>query len=174
LLYLQDCFRFKHATGIDLGFTGVTGHKNARFLPANLNQPWPLEDRSTDVLIAMMLIEHLFDPFFSFRDIGRTLSSDGRAFVNLPLVTGIKNRLRLLAGKLPTTSVPYRRWQQEGDWDGFHLHYSSIHAIIDFACQACLRVVSFSSAGRLASLKDTRQSLFCDEISFELRKVKLI
>ena len=81
----------------------------------------------------MMIFEHLFDPWFCFSEIKRVLAPNGRAFVNLPLVTSIKNRLRLFFGKLPITSVPYKNWASEGHWDGFHLHYFNLSSIYDLA-----------------------------------------
>jgi SAM-dependent methyltransferase len=170
LLYLQERHGFDHAIGIDLGFRSKIRCASSDFLPANLNEPWPLGDASVDVLIAMMLLEHLFDPWESFREINRVLSRHGRAFVNLPLVTSIKNRARLLAGRLPITSVPYFRWEHEGHWDGFHLHYFTIGSIRDLAKHSDLRVVSFRSVGKYSGFKQLAPSLLCDEISFELRK----
>ncbi len=170
LLYLKEKFGFANALGIDLCFAdrGIQ-MADYRFFSANLNYPWPLEDQSADVLVAMMLLEHLFDPFASFREIQRVLQSEGRAFVNLPLITSVKNRFRLLAGKIPITSVPYTRWQEEGHWDGFHLHYFTIASIYDLARSANLRICKMKAVGRLAALKDLWPSFLCDEISFELR-----
>ena len=69
-----------------------------------------------DHLIAMMVIEHLFDPFHAFREIKRCVSNRGAAYVNLPLVTGLRNRARLLIGKIPETSIRYERWF--ANWNG--------------------------------------------------------
>ena len=66
----------------------------------------------------MMVIEHLFDPFHAFREIERVLSPTGQGFINLPLVTSLKNRLRLLGGNLPVTSVSFDRWLVDKEWDG--------------------------------------------------------
>ena len=57
----------------------------------------------------MMVFEHLLDPWFSFAEVKRILSPTGRAFINLPIVTNIKNRFRILIGRMPSTSVPYSR-----------------------------------------------------------------
>lgn len=139
-------------------------------MPANLNDPWPFETSDVDVLVAMMVIEHLFDPFFCFHEIARVLANDGRAFINLPLVTSLKNRLRLLVGLLPVTSVPYKRWLDEGHWDGFHLHYFTLGSVEDLARLAGLRVVTIHAVAPFKKLKDLMPSLLCGEISFELRK----
>lgn len=170
LLFAKEHFAFARGAGIDLCFSQRVSVAEAEceFYSANLNQPWPLEDASTDVLIAMMLLEHLFDPYASFREIRRVLSPSGRAFVNLPLVTSIKNRTRLLFGKIPVTSVPYQRWQPEGHWDGFHLHYFTLESIGDLALCSGLKVTKVSPVGKFYQIKKIRPSLLCDEISFEL------
>ena len=56
-------------------------------MAANFNHALPLEDGFVDVFIAMMVIEHLFDPFHAFREIRRLLAPNGFAVINLPLVT---------------------------------------------------------------------------------------
>jgi len=172
LLYLKEKYNFEHSVGIDLGFSCEHTIGKSVFFAANLNNKWQLNDGSVDVLIAMMVIEHLFDPFFCFKEISRVLKEDGRAFINLPLVTSVKNRLRLLAGLLPITSIPYSRWQQEGHWDGFHLHYFTLSSIHDLAESASLSLVSIHGVGRMKQLKDLMPSLLCDEISFEVRRGK--
>jgi hypothetical protein len=63
-----------------------------------LNEKRPFADNEVDYLIAMRVIEHLFDPFHAFRKIKRCLSYRGTAYVSLPI---IKNRIRLLVGWLP-------------------------------------------------------------------------
>jgi len=170
LLYLKEQYRFENAVGVDLGFNCEYKIGTSIFTPANLNIKWQLEDGSVDVLIAMMLLEHLFDPFFCFKEISRVLNSDGRAFINLPLITSVKNRFRLLVGLIPITSVPYSRWEIEGHWDGFHLHYFTLNSIYDLARSAGLSVKSIQGVGGMKKLKDLMPKLLCGEISFEVRK----
>lgn len=173
LIYVKETFDFAKAVGVDLCFANkvIRGSGECEFYAANLNHNWPFEDKEVDVLVAMMLLEHLFDPFESFRQIQRVLSSSGRAFVNLPLVTSFKNRLRLLFGQVPVTSVPYQRWQVEGHWDGFHLHYFTLSSIHDLAASAALKIVRVASVGRFYRAKNLLPGLLCNEISFELRHV---
>lgn len=171
LLYLKERYSFEESVGIDLRFNTQQRIDSSIFLPANLNNEWPLEKGKVDVLIAMMLIEHLFDPFFCFKEISRVLDKDGRAFVNLPLVTSIKNRLRLLFGLIPTTSIPYTRWEKEGHWDGFHLHYFTLKSIEDLAKSSGLSIVSIQGVGGMKKIKDLMPTILCGEISFEMRKI---
>lgn len=168
LLYLKKKFNFKASMGCDLAFNEEYQIDNSFFFSENLNEEWRFSDGSVDCLLAMMIFEHLFDPWFCFSELKRVLAPNGRAFVNLPLVTGVKNRLRLLFGNLPETSVSYSKWKQEGHWDGFHLHYFSIPTIIDLAENSGLRLIRKSGVGRFRTLKNFYPSLLCSEISFEL------
>ena len=131
LYFLKNNYGFDNAIGCDFIFNEEINYKNCKFFSADLNQKWPIPDSKVDCFVAMMLFEHLFDPWFCFSEVKRVLSPEGRAFVNLPLVTGFKNRLRLLYGKLPITSVPYNSWKKQGHWDGFHLHYFNLSSIND-------------------------------------------
>lgn len=172
LIYLQRKYCFASALGVDLRFaeTFYDEVDKVSFLPSNLNQSWPLDDSSCDVLIAMMVIEHLFDPMRCFCEIERVLAPSGRAFVNLPLISSVKNRFRLLVGLIPITSVPYHQWFKEGHWDGFHLHYFTLSSIYDLAAHSGLQVASISSVGRFYAIKSLFPSLLCNEISLELRR----
>lgn len=171
LLWLKHKHDFQNAVGVDLGFSDEQQIESSIFKSCNLNKRWPFDDATVDVLISMMLFEHLFDPFFCFKETARVLAVDGRAFINLPLVTSIKNRLRLLFGLIPVTSVPYSRWKTEGHWDGFHLHYFTLSSIHDLARSAGLSIVSIEGVGAMKKLKDLMPTLLCGEISFEVRKM---
>jgi SAM-dependent methyltransferase len=171
LLILSRRFRFDRIVGIDIASDSDNEDLHGiEFLAQNLNDPWSFADGSVDYLIAMMVIEHLFDPFFAFKEINRTLSSNGAAFVNLPLVTGIKNRVRLLFGYLPVTSSAYEGWFEKEEWDGNHLHYFSMHSIHDLARKAGLRVAEVRGVGAFHECKSWAPSLLAGEVTFLLER----
>src|SRR5262249_31337257 len=91
LLLLSRRYRFDRVVGIDIAANvhskGVP--PGIEIFDSNLNERWPFRDAEIDYLIAMMIVEHLFDPFHAFREIKRCISKNGSAYVNLPLVTGI-------------------------------------------------------------------------------------
>tara|TARA_Y100000739_G_C20602914_1_gene463896 strand:- start:1924 stop:2652 length:729 start_codon:yes stop_codon:yes gene_type:complete len=169
LITLAEKFSFKKGLGIDIFYKDIHNYKNINFIPHDLNEQWPLGKDSVDVLIAMMIIEHLFDPYFCFSEIKRVLKKDGIAFINLPLITNFRNRLRLLIGKIPTTSVPYHRWAKEKHWDGFHLHYFTIKSIFDLAELNDLKITRIDGIGKMKWLKNLFPSILCGEISFEIQ-----
>lgn len=172
LAYLGSQRRFKALIGIDIAFADGMSRQvgNVRFMQANSNDGLPLDDGSVDVVVAMMVIEHLFCPFHAFREVARVLSPQGQGFINLPLVTSVKNRLRLLVGRLPVTSVPFERWLAEREWDCNHLHYFSMDAIHRLCALSGLRVTRVAGVGRLHGLKTRWPSLLADEVSFVVQR----
>ena len=136
------------------------------FLNSNLNEKWPFADGEVDCLIAMMVIEHLFDPFHAFREVNRCLSTRGAAYVNLPLVTGLHNRLRLFLGKIPETSIRYESWFQCHEWDGNNLHYFSLRSIHDLVRSCGLRLTDIRGVGCCHQIKTRFPSLLAAEITF--------
>lgn len=170
LIWLSKKLGIHRAIGLDIAFLCPAEFGGAQFFNHNLNEDWPFESNSVDHLIAMMVFEHLFDPFHSFSEVARTLSPKGRAYVNLPLVTGLPNRLRLLAGKVPVTSVSHDRWFSERAWDGNHLHYYSVSLIKKLAKATGLVVEDMRGVGQYYRLKSAFPSLLAGELTFSLAR----
>jgi SAM-dependent methyltransferase len=154
----------------DISATVLLDGRDAGFAyrDVNLDEAWPFDDASVDVVMAMMVFEHLFDPFHSFAELARILKSDGKAFVNLPNVGSIKCRWDLLRGRIPMTSTA--DWFELRQWDGGHLHYFTIDEVRRVAALAGLRIRQVYPVGGQLWLKKLRPSLFCHEISYVLEK----
>jgi SAM-dependent methyltransferase len=170
-VFIANRFKFAKVIGIDIAFPDDMQQEIAgvKFMQANSNEVLPLADASVDVYVAMMVIEHLFDPFHAFREIKRVLSPGGMAFVNLPLVTSIKNRLRLLRGQVPVTSVGFDRWFVDQEWDGNHLHYFSLESIHRLAGLCGLEVTRVACVGTNHQLKNLAPSFLANELSFVMK-----
>ena len=171
LNYLEKKFKFNKLVGFDLAKFNKENSKKIRYIKANFNYKLPLKNNTVDCFIAMMVIEHLFDPFHSFAEIRRILKKNGFAFVNLPLVTSLKNRLRLLFGNIPETSVNYDRWFKDKEWDGNHLHYFTLDSINKICLINKLKIVKLAPVGKYYFIKKIFPSLFCNEISFCVKKI---
>ena len=154
----------------DISATVLLDGRDAGFAyrDVNLDEAWPFDDASIDVVMAMMVFEHLFDPFHSFAELARILKPDGTAFVNLPNVGSIKCRWDLLRGRLPMTSTA--DWFDLRQWDGGHLHYFTIDEVRRVAALSGLRIKQVYPVGGQLWLKKLRPSLFCHEISYVLEK----
>lgn len=171
--YFGKYFREFHA--IDIASKEILERVGSQFGPMNftvqdhnLNEDFPFEHRTFDVLIAVMIVEHLFDPFHSFSEISRVLREDGKAFINLPLVTSWKNRLRLAMGNLPMTSA--KSWWRLEEWDGGHLHYFNIDYVRKLGDKYGLELESIYPVGKAYALKRVFPTLLCSEASFVFRK----
>jgi SAM-dependent methyltransferase len=141
---------------------------NVPFTQADLNDDFPFSDNEFDCTIAMMVIEHLFDPFHSFYEVARVTRRGGKILINLPNIGSLKCRLQLLRGKIPITSS--HDWFEKSEWDGNHLHYFTVSETIRIAGKYGLILDSVHSVGNHLWLKDLRPSLFCHEISFAFSK----
>jgi SAM-dependent methyltransferase len=165
---------FRKYTAIDICAStlvekaGLDSRRCFSYQDVNLNDDLPFADESFDVSIAMMVIEHLFDPFHSFREIARTTKRGGYVFVNLPLLSSFKSRFAVLCGKLPVTSVS--NWWELKQWDGGHLHYFTISAVRRLAAENSLKFVRFYAVGKFRQVKTIAPSLFCHEGSFVFQK----
>lgn len=172
LLILAKARQFDRIRGVDIALASPCEQRNGaasvEFLYGNLNDKRPFADGEVDHLIAMMVIEHLFDPFHAFQEIKRCLSRRGAAYVNLPLVTGLRNRMRLFFGKIPETSIRYEGWFRRREWDGNHLHYFSLRSIHDLAQFCGLRLTDIRGVGSFHQIKTRLPSLLAAEITFRV------
>ena len=134
----------------------------------NLDNDWPYDTGEFDAVLAMMIIEHLYDPFHSFSELARILKPGGIAFVNLPNIASIKCRLQLLRGQMPVTSSG--DWFDKREWDGNHLHYFTVADVRRIAELSGLSVTGMHAVGGGLWLKSLRPSLFCHEITYVLAR----
>jgi SAM-dependent methyltransferase len=160
---------FSNLIGVDAAYEKKIEINEVKLFSHDLNSPWPFSEGSVNYIMAMMIFEHLFDPFFCFEEVKRILAPNGRAFVNLPLVTGLQNRFRLLMGRVPVTSRPTAQWLESREWDGGHLHYYSLEMISALAKACKLEVEMVNGVGRYHGIKTLLPSLFASEVTFSLR-----
>lgn len=141
---------------------------NVRVYQANLDNRFPFADAQFDTVIAMMVIEHMYDPFHAFGEAARVTKAGGDLFVNLPNIASIKCRLQLLAGRMPVTSSS--TWFADREWDGNHLHFFTVADVARLAALYGLDLLEVRPVGRFLALKALRPSLLCHEITYRFRK----
>jgi SAM-dependent methyltransferase len=160
---------FASYVALDISANRIVGEAVPfRVMAHDLNYDLPFPDEAFDVSIAMMVIEHLFDPFHSFREIARTTKRGGYVFVNLPMLSSFKNRALLAAGRLPMTSS--RNWWQHEEWDGGHLHYFTLPSVRPLGEKYGLVLSRVYPVEQHVGLKALWPSMLCHELSFLFRR----
>jgi SAM-dependent methyltransferase len=142
--------------------------ENIRAYCGNLDNDFPFQDENFDSVIAMMVVEHLYDPFHAMAEIARICRPGGTVIVNLPNIASIRCRLSLLFGKMPITSS--RDWFEKRQWDGNHLHYFTVADTLRLAALNGLQLKAMHPVGKMLWLKRLRPQFFCHEISYVFRK----
>jgi hypothetical protein len=69
---------------------------------------------------------------------------------------------------VPETSVPYKNWFNEGEWDGNHLHYFSLSSIRDLARSCGLHLTDVRGVGKFHKIKAVLPGLLASEVTFRL------
>ncbi len=104
-----------------------------RFMECNFDTQFDLmPDATFDVVIALDIMEHVFDVFNFMEHCSRVLKQQGFFILRVPNVAYIRHRLSLLFGKLPVTASWFgplgdlTSWKERWGWDGGHLHLFTI------------------------------------------------
>jgi SAM-dependent methyltransferase len=100
--------------------TGDT--KSVHIKQASMDIKLPYRNGYFDAVTCISVLEHVFDPQFSIKEINRILSKGGIFILEVPNLVWLPRRLNVLLGKLPITG------EEEG-WDGGHLHYFTGKAV---------------------------------------------
>lgn len=144
------------AAGVDFESYTVSEYSEARLAGLRASQDDPrvevvrldLEadapDRaaSYDAVILLALIEHLVDPLAALRRVRAMLRPGGFAFIDTPNVAKYTRRLKLLAGRFPSTASRdegLRTWQGEPVdlHDEGHLHYFTYRSLTKLLLERC-------------------------------------
>jgi len=109
------------------------GQGYVRFTECNFDTQFGVIDSDFyDFVIAMDIMEHVFDVFNFIENCQRILRTGGRLYIRVPNIAYIKHRIRLLLGKLPVTASWFgspeelTSWRLRHGWDGGHLHLFTI------------------------------------------------
>lgn len=151
---------YKDVFGVDIVELSVKEAKRLgiKSFVVNLNsEKMPFEEGYFDTIMCLAVIEHVFDPFFLISEISRILKPGGKFIISFPNVAILTNRIRLLFGKLPVTSIGK-------GWDGGHLHYFTLYCFIELLKGYNLVVKEKEATYGMTWLRNLRLSLLGGEI----------
>jgi len=120
-----------------------------------------------DVVIALDILEHVFDVFGFIENCARLLKPGGVFFLRVPNIAYIKHRLGLLCGKMPVTASWFgtpnsiKEWKEKHGWDGGHLHFFTIPLLRQLLHEYSFEVLSCKDPGAsLSGLRNFWPTLF--------------
>jgi len=127
---------YRHYIGFDIAERAVALAR-ARGLDAQLHDiglgPLPVAGASADLVIALDVLEHVFDPPGFLAECARVLGPGGRLLLSTPNIRSLPRLTALaLRGRFPRTS-------SDPGYDGGHLHYFTSRDLAALAAAAGLR-----------------------------------
>jgi len=140
--------RFESYTASDFSSSRLAGLRaqlrdpRFRVLELDLEQPPQALEGCFDAVILVALIEHLFDPLRALCAVRRMLRPGGLAFLDTPNVAKYTRRLKLLAGRFPSTAsrdeglVTYGGAAVDLHDEG-HLHYFTFRSLKRLLLERC-------------------------------------
>lgn len=121
--------------------TVITVDINPKFKPnivADLNNFFPFKSNSFDTIFAGEVLEHMVNDISFLKECRRVLKKYGELVLSVPNICSLKNRIKVLFGRLPTYSA--------GDVD-FHVHDYSLNKLNKLFKSLGYKIVCFKSNG---------------------------
>lgn len=161
--------------------------ERVRFIQVNFDTDFGLINAdSNDVVVALDVMEHVFDVFNFVHHCHRILKERGLLIIRVPNIAYIKHRSNLLRGRLPVTASWFGRpgdlseWKNCWGWDGGHLHLFTLPILMQLLQECGFRIEKCRDPGtRMESVRNywpnllysnpvviaTKQVLSCKEAS---------
>lgn len=137
-----------------------------------------LETSSADVVLAMDIMEHVFDVFGFIEHVCRILKPQGVLALRVPNIAYVRRRFELMLGKLPVTSSWFgtpgelSAWRERWGWDGGHLHYFTLEYLGKLFDSAGLEIREVADVGtRFEAVRKLVPTLLCGNLCvFAMRR----
>lgn len=134
-------------------------------------------DAAYDAVIALDVLEHVFDVFGFVAHCRRVLARGGLLLLRVPNAAYVKRRCALARGDLPVTASWFGKpgeltaWRERHGWDGGHLHLFTIPLLRRLLEEAGLRPVQWGDPGaRWSVARDLWPSLLYGNIFVAARR----
>lgn len=107
-----------NVTGLDVGNAIAN---NWRFIQTDINNNWPVNPHSFDIVICTDVPEHMYDPEHVLTESREVLKENGKLIFGVPNQFDLRQRLRTLFGKgiVHWDAVQYN----ESAWDFAHIRF---------------------------------------------------
>jgi len=164
---VQQAGLYRELHGVDIVAEGVESARNRGFQAQTVDlnrEPLPFPDQHFDGVTILAVLEHIFDPHSTIREIHRVLRPRGELVIDVPNVSSLTNRARILFGRLPVTSL-------DAGWDGGHLHYFTKHALDQFLRKEGFDVLARKTTGGQSRLRERWISLMGGELIYLCRRL---
>jgi SAM-dependent methyltransferase len=129
-----------------------------------------IDSESVDCVVSADTIEHVPDVYAASAEMYRVLRPSGLLVINTPNIAFVKKRLRLLAGRFPSTSQPNEGLGSDILFDGGHLHYFTYRSLSLLLERAGFEIVSRIGFGKLGSLHNLYPPLMSVGVQLVARK----
>ena len=138
--------------------------------PAARQTPLPFPDHRFDVISCWETMEHFnFNTVGFVRDLHRLLKPGGKAYITVPNVAELENRLKLLAGQstyMPVESFNvYHNYNPHRQFMGFHWREYVLAEIVElfrtqgFTVTSAGHLQSFQSHGQLTNARKIKRGI---------------
>ena len=161
---------FGHYTGLDISsyqLSKISGilknNPRAVFRESDLNKPFNFPEASFDLVLALSVIQYIFDPQSFLKEIHRALKPGGTFIIQAENIAFLPRRLQLLCGKLPTVNNAL-------GWEGGILHRFTYAAMKGLLESQGFEVLEQACSGLAPSLRMWLPGLLAGDIIFKCRK----
>jgi 2-polyprenyl-3-methyl-5-hydroxy-6-metoxy-1,4-benzoquinol methylase len=134
-------------TGLDID--EYSKGKNFNFIKCDIALPWPVQEKSFDVVICTDVLEHCYDMAHIFKQAERVLKDSGVMIVGIPNHFDLRQRFCMFFGKgiVHWDQVRYR----EKAWSYGHVRFMNLFEAREFFAELEWRIIkeqfNFMGAG---------------------------
>lgn len=130
--------------------------KNIKFEFCDLDKKLSYKSGSIDIVTCLGVIEYVFDPYFTMKEIHRVLKPGGLLVVEVPNLAFLPERLKLLFGILPS-------WPDASGWQGGRLHSFTAGSLVKLGSECSFNTIELTGAGFLQQIRSKWTSLLCGD-----------
>jgi methionine biosynthesis protein MetW len=177
ILKIKDLFN--ELIGIDIinrwdskkELNSISKTDNIKFMSHDLNLRMDMfKDEEFDTVVSLSVIEQIYDLYNLLNELKRISKKDSVLIITVPNIAYIKNRLRLLFGKIPcSSSIPFKYWPEFG-WDSGVIHYFTIGTLVKLFENIGFEIIEISGCGAFAYIRNMYPGLLCGEICTVFRR----